>query len=142
MKRTYQENKSLYESIMRDVAKIVKKHLNEDDNLGIEKYGHRTTLPFVAQHVHLYLRKPSQSGSGVIVTDGNPEQIKKYLATKYKYNFLIVDGASLKVNDFYIPKMYDDNTFEIKLTSVFDKYDGIIVRDINKASDKVKNLLE
>ena len=29
MKRTYQENKSLYESIMRDVAKIVKHHLNE-----------------------------------------------------------------------------------------------------------------
>ena len=29
MKRTYQENKSLYESIMRDVAKIVKNRLNE-----------------------------------------------------------------------------------------------------------------
>ena len=30
MKRTYQENRSLYESILRDVAKIVKHHLNED----------------------------------------------------------------------------------------------------------------
>jgi len=29
MKRTYQENKSLYESIMRDVAKIVKGRINE-----------------------------------------------------------------------------------------------------------------
>ena len=32
MKRTYQENKSLYESIMRDVAKTVKRHLNEEHN--------------------------------------------------------------------------------------------------------------
>lgn len=29
---TYNEKKSLYESIMRDVAKIVKRHLNESDN--------------------------------------------------------------------------------------------------------------
>ena len=33
MKRTYQENKSLYESIMRDVAKTVKQHLNEKNNI-------------------------------------------------------------------------------------------------------------
>ena len=31
MKRTYQENKSLYESIMRDVAKTVKRHLDENN---------------------------------------------------------------------------------------------------------------
>ena len=55
MKRTYQENKSLYESIMRDVAKIVKRHLNESDDSYIElemegaKYINGA-LEFIRQH--------------------------------------------------------------------------------------------
>ena len=31
MKRTHNQNKALYESIMRDVAKTVKSHLNENN---------------------------------------------------------------------------------------------------------------
>ena len=36
MKRTYQENKSLYEAIMRDVAKIVKSRINESTDNDLE----------------------------------------------------------------------------------------------------------
>ena len=136
MKRTYQENKSLYESIMMDVARIVKRHLNED-SYDSWKSGTKISASQFSKKVDTMISK--NHDIGLLVVGSTPEKVKKLISSEHK--FLIMDGANLDVNDFVIPVVSGSMSYEVKLNSLFNKYDGIIVRDIDRVDNKMKNML-
>ncbi len=130
MKRTYQENKSLYEAIMRDVAKIVKGHLLNENRLNsnlsdsdiFHKLDEELTIlpPKPQQDIYKYDATGIEVvKKALIYIENNKEMLKLFLNSKIiaiqKSNEMYVCGSKYGSDIIIInPEFIKDNELNEK----------------------------